>query len=107
MDVKLAFLNGDILEEVYVNQPPGFSDPKLEGKVLKLQKALYGLKQAPREWSAKLDQELRNLGFRKSSVARAVYRTSEGDSFLLIVVYTDDLIICGSDSKKPQTFKHQ
>lgn len=55
MDAKSAFLNGDLQEEVYVQQPPGFSDPKTAGKVLRLKKALYGLKQAPRAWNARLD----------------------------------------------------
>jgi hypothetical protein len=97
MDVKSAFLNGDLLEEVYVHQPPRFCDTKHEGKVLKLNKALYGLKQAPRAWNAKLDHELKGLGFRRSNVEHAVYRRSEGDSFLLIGVYVYDLIICGLD----------
>jgi hypothetical protein len=50
MDVKSAFLNGDLKEEVYVHQPPGFVIPGKEGKVLRLRKALYGLRQAPRAW---------------------------------------------------------
>ena len=50
MDVKSAFLNGFIEEEVYVKQPPSFENPKFPNRVYKLQKALYGLKQTPRAW---------------------------------------------------------
>jgi hypothetical protein len=55
MDVKFAFLNGEIKEIVYVQQPSGFIDPKHTGEVLRLKKALYGLRQAPRAWNAKVD----------------------------------------------------
>lgn len=61
MDVKSAFLNGELAEEVYVLQPPGFIAAGHERKVLKLHKALYGLKQAPRAWNAKLDASLKEL----------------------------------------------
>ncbi|KAF0906244.1 hypothetical protein E2562_009249 [Oryza meyeriana var. granulata] len=63
MDVKSAFLNGELKEEVYVRQPPGFVAARHEGKVLRLKKALYGLRQAPRAWNTKLDSSLRELGF--------------------------------------------
>jgi hypothetical protein len=107
MDVKSAFLNGDLLEEVYVHQPPGFLNPKYPGKVLKLNKALYGLKQAPRAWNAKLDQELFKLGFHRSEEEHAVYKRGNGNSLLLVGVYVDDLIICGPDNEKIAEFKHQ
>jgi len=68
MDVKSAFLNGVLLEEVYVKQTPGFINKECAGKVFKLNKALYGLKQAPRAWNAKLNHELISLGFVKCKV---------------------------------------
>src|SRR5438132_3655898 len=63
MDVKSAFLNGELSEEVYVAQPPGFIEEGAEDKVLRLDKALYGLRQAPRAWNIKLDQSLGELDF--------------------------------------------
>jgi len=63
MDVKFAFLNGDLKEEVYVHQPQGYVIPGKEGKFLRLRKALYGLRQAPRAWNAKLDAALKTMGF--------------------------------------------
>ena len=88
-----------------MHQPPGFSDPKHSGKVLRLKKALYGLKQAPRAWNARLDQELYKLGFIRSVEDRAMYRKGSGNSLLLVGVYVDDLIICGPDSKVIDDFK--
>ncbi|WVZ62734.1 hypothetical protein U9M48_012444 [Paspalum notatum var. saurae] len=107
MDVKSAFLNGELSEQVFVHQPPGFSDHKHEGQVLKLKKALYGLKQAPRAWNSKLDQELQRLGFSKCILEHAVYKSKSGDSFLLVGVYVDDLIICGPDNTEIVKFKQQ
>jgi hypothetical protein len=71
MDVKSAFLNGE-LQEVYVVQPPGFVVDGQEHKVLRLVKALYGLRQAPRAWYAKLDMLLLSLGFHRSASEHAV-----------------------------------
>jgi len=107
MDVKSAFLNGNLEEEVYVNPPPGFSDPKHSGKVLRLNKALYGLKQAPRAWNARLDQELRKLGFNRSLEEHAMYRKGTGSTLILVGVCVDDLIICGPDNKGIGEFKQQ
>jgi hypothetical protein len=74
MDVKSAFLNGDLVEEVYVAQAPGFEKKGEEHKVLKLHKALYGLRQAPRAWNSKLDKSLVALGFEKCPLEHAVYK---------------------------------
>ncbi|WVZ54792.1 hypothetical protein U9M48_005538 [Paspalum notatum var. saurae] len=107
MDVKSAFLNGDLLEKVYVHQPPGFVNSKDAGKTLKLNKALYGLRQAPRAWYACLDQELMQLGFRHCILEHAVYRRGDIESFLLVGVYVDDLIICGPNVGEINKFKQQ
>ena len=74
MDVKSALLKGNLSEEVYVQQPPGFSMEKDPSKVLKLHKALYGLPQAPRAWNAKLDATLESLGFIRYPQEHGAYR---------------------------------
>ena len=74
MDVKSAFLNGDLKEEVYVRQPPGYAVAREEGKVYRLRKALYGLCQAPHAWNAKLDATLKKMVFKQSAHEAAVYR---------------------------------
>ncbi|EON88790.1 Ribonuclease H, partial [Plesiomonas shigelloides 302-73] len=66
MDVKSAFLNGLLEEEVYIEQPPGFEEKGQEDKVLKLKKALYGLKQAPRAWNSRIDKYFQEKNFTKS-----------------------------------------
>lgn len=107
MDVKSAFLNGDLKEEVYVHQPPGYIVPGEEHKVLRLRKALYGLHQAPRAWYAKLDASLASLGFERSPLEHAVFRRTTGKSTLLVGVYVDDLIITGTDDNDISAFKQQ
>uniref|UniRef100_A0ACD5YFN0 Uncharacterized protein n=1 Tax=Avena sativa TaxID=4498 RepID=A0ACD5YFN0_AVESA len=107
MDVKSAFLNGDLCEEVYVAQPPGYIIAGKEQQVLKLQKALYGLRQAPRAWYAKLDDTLGKLGFTRSPLEHAVYRRGDSTSFLLVGVYVDDLIITGTNPAAIEEFKLQ
>ncbi|CAM8989664.1 unnamed protein product [Rhodiola kirilowii] len=107
LDVKSAFLNGDLAEEVYVSQPPGFIVKGSEHKVLKLHKALYGLRQAPRAWNIKLDNTLLSLGFTKSPLEHAVYKKGRGASFLLVGVYVDDLVITGACEEESVKFKRQ
>lgn len=107
MDVKSAFLNGVLTEEVYVQQPPGFAIDKDATKVLKLDKALYGLRQAPRAWNAKLDATLVSLGFTRCSLEHGVYRRGNSESFLLVGVYVDDLVITGSNTGEIIEFKTQ
>jgi len=107
MDVKSAFLNGDLREEVYVQLPPGFVVKDGSGKVLKLKKALYGLRQAPRAWNARLDSELVKLGFVRNPLEHAVYRRFGKDGLLLVGVYVDDLVITGSSNTSIESFKKE
>ena len=106
MDVKSAFLNGDLTETVYVQQPPGFIVGKGD-KVLKLKKALYGFGQAPRAWNSKLDKELVALGFEKSKLEHAVYKKNSKDSSLIVGVFVDDLIISGPSFSDIKRFKEE
>jgi hypothetical protein len=96
MDVKSAFLNGDLKEEVYMRQPPSYAIAGEEGKVYRLRKAPYGLCQAPRAWNAKLDATLKKMGFKQSAHEAAVYRRGNERNVLLVGVYVDDLIITGA-----------
>ncbi|GJZ41320.1 zinc finger, CCHC-type containing protein [Tanacetum coccineum] len=107
LDVKSAFLHGDLKEEVYVTQPEGFIQQGNSGKVYKLTKALYGLRQAPRAWNVKLDQTLKSLDFKKCNLEQAVYTKRSKTSTLIVGVYVDDLIITGTPRKEIDLFKSQ
>jgi hypothetical protein len=107
MDVKSAFLNGDLKEEVYARQPAGFIVTSQEGKVLRLRKALYGLRQAPQAWNSKLDDTLKKMDFVQSEHEHAMYRRSHGDDILLVGVYVDDLVITGSSLATVEEFKEE
>eukprot|EP00253_Pinus_taeda_P004464 PITA_04464 len=98
MDVKSAFLNGDLQEEFYMTQPPGFKVAGQEQKVCRFVKALYGLKQAPRAWYMKIDQYLIDHGFQRSPFDANLYIKHIGDDISFVVVYVDDLIITGSSA---------
>uniref|UniRef100_A0ACD5WTY3 Uncharacterized protein n=1 Tax=Avena sativa TaxID=4498 RepID=A0ACD5WTY3_AVESA len=107
LDVKSAFLNGELAEEVYVAQPPGFAKVGEEHKVLRLHKALYGLRQAPRAWNTKLDTTLRSLGFTNSASEHSVYARGTGNKRVLLGVYVDDLIVTGADDDELTKFKRE
>ena len=80
IDVKSAFLNGRISELVYVEQPPGFEDPKMPNYVYKLSKALYGLKQAPRAWYERLSDFLVSKGFKIGKVDTTLFTKADRKS---------------------------
>nr|GEX23726.1 ribonuclease H-like domain, reverse transcriptase, RNA-dependent DNA polymerase [Tanacetum cinerariifolium] len=107
LDVKSAFLHGDLKEEVCVTQPEGFIKRQDNGKVYRLIKALYGLRQAPRAWNIKLDNTLNSLNFKKCALEQAIDTKTSKDSTLLIGVYVDDLIITGTPKEEIDKFKIQ
>jgi hypothetical protein len=104
MDLKSAFLNGELEEEVYIEQPEGFQLSGNTDYVCKLKKALYGLKQAPRAWYSRLDKYLQQARFRKGSADNNIYIKVSQDSILLIEVYVDDIIFGSDDDSLIQKF---
>jgi hypothetical protein len=95
MDVKNAFLHGDLQEEVYMEQPPGYVDQTRLNLICRLKKALYGLKQALRAWSDKIGQYLVTSGFQTSNANFSLYVKKTDHGIVAIVIYVDDLIIIG------------
>ena len=93
MDVKNAFLNGDLSEEVYMQPPPGLSVDS--NKVCHLRQAIYGLKQAPRAWFAKFSSTISRLGYMASHYDSVLFlhRTDKGT--ILLLLYVDNMIITG------------
>jgi hypothetical protein len=98
MDVKSAFLHGDLQEEIYMEQPPGYveNDSSL---VYYLKKSLYGLKKAPRACYAKMDNFLINIRFSRFHSDPNLYTKTVGSHLIILIAYVDDLILTGSDSK--------
>jgi hypothetical protein len=96
MDVKNAFLNGVIHEEVYVRQLIRFNNPKYPHRVYRLSKALYGLKLAPRAWYARLKTFLLEHEYVMGSVDKTFFTLKHDTDFLLVQIYVDDIIFGGS-----------
>ena len=96
MDVKNAFLNGDLTEEVYMQPPPGYTCPP--NKVCLLRKALYGLKQAPRAWFEKFSSTVSQLGFSSSPHDSALFIRKTTAGTVLLLLYVDEMIITGDDT---------
>ncbi|KAK1645139.1 hypothetical protein QYE76_062944 [Lolium multiflorum] len=97
MDVKTAFLNGDIEEELYMVQPKGFVDPKNVDKVCKLQRSIYGLKQASRSWNRRFDKVIKDFGFIQCHGEACIYKKVSGSSVAFLILYVDDILLIGND----------
>ena len=97
MDVKSAFLNGELEENVYMEQSEGFQLYEAENYVYMLKKSLYGLKKAPWAWYSRLDKDLRKQGYRKGNTDSNIYIKEEQDSLIIVEIYVDDIIF-GSDN---------
>lgn len=107
MDVKSAFLNGELQETVLVTQLEGFVKKEQERMVYKLAKALYGLRQAPMAWYVKLSHYLEALGFVKCPYEHAVYTKREEAEILVVGVYVDALIITCTSTAMIINFKER
>ncbi|GJR66128.1 retrovirus-related pol polyprotein from transposon TNT 1-94 [Tanacetum coccineum] len=105
MDVKTAFLNGPLKDEVYVSQPDGFVDPDHPEKVYRLRKALYGLKQAPRAWYDELSKFLISKGFTKGIIDPTLFTIKYGEDILLVQIYVDDIIFGSTNPKFSKRFE--
>ncbi|KAJ4788299.1 polyprotein [Rhynchospora pubera] len=105
MDVKSAFLNGVLEEEVYIEQPPGYIKEGQEEKVLKLKKALYGLKQAPRAWNTRIDTYFKKHGFVQCPYEHALYVKVCHDDIMFVALYVDDMIFMGNNDDMIEKFK--
>ena len=97
MDVKTAFLNGNLTEDVYMMQPEGFVDPSNAGKICKLRKSIYGLKQASRSWNIHFDEVVKGFDFIKNEEEACVYKKKSGSSIVFLILYVDDILLIEND----------
>lgn len=100
MDIKTAFLHGELEEEIFMKQPEGFEETGQENLVCRLIKSLYGLKQAPRQWNIKLDKFLTELGFIRLSSDHSIYVSEDENGIIFIAVYVDDLLVISKSLEK-------
>jgi len=106
LDVKTAFLHGELDEEIYMTQPEGFQCPGKEDYVCKLKKSLYGLKQSPRQWYKKFDNYMIELGYNRSPYDCCVYHDKCKDgSIIYLVLYVDDMLIAAKLKSDIQRLK--
>ena len=97
IDVKMAFLNGNLEEEVYMKQPGGFSSSEGEQLVCKLKKSIYGLKQASRQWYLKFHEIIASFGFKENIIDQCIYQKVSGSKICFLVLYVDDILLATND----------
>src|SRR6266487_4225588 len=108
MDVKTAFLHGDLEEEIYMKQPDGFQVKGKEDYVCRLRKSLYGLKQAPRKWYKKFESVMSEQGHKKTTSDHCVFvRKFSNDDFIILLLYVDDMLIVGKNISNIDRLKKQ
>jgi hypothetical protein len=107
MDVKNAFLQGELEEQVYMVQPPGFRSDTKTPAVCQLKKSLYGQKQAPCAWNTKITQQLRKISFETSKADSSLFVRKTRLGPVCILLYVDDLIITGADLDEISRVKHE
>jgi hypothetical protein len=105
MDVKNAFLHGELQEEVYLDQPPGYEDMSHPNYVCRLRKTLYKLKQALRTWHDKIVEYLVTIGFRMLDANHSLYVHKSDEGIVVIIIYVDDLIVGGDNENEVEHVK--
>ena len=106
MDVKTAFLHGDLEEDIYMSQPEGFVETGKENLVCRLRKSLYGLKQSPRQWYKRFDTYMLKIGYTRCLYDCCVYyHVFEDGEFILLLLYVDDMLIACREMSKIQELK--
>ena len=105
MDMKSAFLHGDLEEEIYMDIPPGYTTTSEAKIACRLQWALYGLKQAPRAWFSRIEAYFTHEGFQKCISEQTLFVKTSGGRILIVSVYVDDLILTGDDEQMMLDFK--
>jgi Reverse transcriptase (RNA-dependent DNA polymerase) len=97
MDVKIAFLHGNLEYDVYMIQPTGFENTKNAEKVCKLLRSIYGLKQVSRCWNLRFDEEVKKFGFVRCEEEPCVYRKTSGSVIAFLILYVDDILLMEND----------
>jgi hypothetical protein len=97
MDVKMAFLNGDLVEKFYMAQPKGFVEKGKEHMGCRLKKSIYGLKQASRKWYLKFHETIRKFGFNENEKDNCLYAKFKSGKFIFLILYVDDILLASSD----------
>jgi hypothetical protein len=97
MDVKTAFLNGDLDETVYMAQPKGFVMEGKEKLGCRLKKSIYGLKQDSRQWYLKFDKTIKEFGFKENVEDNCVYAKFKNGKYIFLILYVDDILLASSD----------
>ena len=105
LDIKNAFLNGDLEEEVYMDCPPGF-EKKFGSQVCKLKKSLYGLKQSPRAWFEKFTQSVKKQEYTQGQADHTLFtKSGQNEMITVLIVYVDDIILTGNDEIEMERLK--
>lgn len=107
LDVKNAFLHGNLDEEVYMDIPPGYTGSAGNKIVCKLERALYGLKQSPRAWFGRLSSAMRKYGYRQSNSDHTLFLKHRQSKVTALIVYVDDMIITGDDADEISRLQEQ
>ena len=105
MDVKTAFLNGNLDERIYMQQPEGYVLEGQENQVCELKKSIYGLKQASRSWNIRFDETVKTYGFTQSEDEPCVYKFIHEGKIVFLILYVDDILLIGNDVGKLSEIK--